>query len=39
MISYNTPEIISYKIILFQIMALLFDIINHDFKSLVYDLI
>ena len=28
MISYNTSEIISYKIILFQIMALLFDIIN-----------
>ena len=38
MISYNTPEIISYKIILFQIMALLFDIINPDFKSRVCDL-
>ena len=38
MIPYNTPEFIykySYKFILFEVMPLLFDIINPDFKSLV----
>ena len=39
MISYNTPEFISYKLILFEVVALSFDIINHDFKSGVYDFI